>query len=92
MLTWLLILYAEFVVMGVMLLPSPFTAYSMINSVLFQIFAFMACASHLRTMFTDPVSKKFDKILYSSNSFENRVKFLMNFSRIINSGHFNNSI
>ncbi|EEB16521.1 Palmitoyltransferase ZDHHC3, putative [Pediculus humanus corporis] len=54
MLTWLLILYAEFVVMGVMLLPSPFTAYSMINSVLFQIFAFMACASHLRTMFTDP--------------------------------------
>ncbi|KAK6627121.1 hypothetical protein RUM44_009598 [Polyplax serrata] len=53
-LTWLLILYAEFVVMGVMLFPSLYTVYSLVNSVVFQIFAFLACASHLRTMFTDP--------------------------------------
>lgn len=42
--------------MGVMLLSSPYPVYSMINSFIFQTFAFLACASHLRTMFTDPVS------------------------------------
>lgn len=55
-LTWLLILYAEFVVMTVILIPSPYPIYSAINIVIFQTCAFMAFASHLRTMFTDPVS------------------------------------
>jgi len=57
--TWLLILYAEFVVMVVMLLPSPYPVYSTINVVIFQTFAFLAFASHLRAMFTDPVSVLF---------------------------------
>lgn len=55
-LTWLLILYAEFVVMRVILLPSPYSFYSIVNMGLFQLVAFLACASHFRTMFTDPVS------------------------------------
>lgn len=55
-LTWLLILYAEFVVMSVILIPSPYLAYSIINMIIFQVCAFLAFASHLRTMFTDPVS------------------------------------
>jgi hypothetical protein len=54
--TWMLIFYAEFVVVYVMLLPSPYPIYSTINLIIFQLFAFLAFASHLRTMFTDPVS------------------------------------
>lgn len=55
-LTWLLILYAEFVVMTVILIPSPYLLYSIINMAFFQVCTFLAFASHLRTMFTDPVS------------------------------------
>lgn len=55
-LTWLLILYAEFVVMSVILVPSTYPFYSIENMVLFQMCTFLALASHLRTMFTDPVS------------------------------------
>lgn len=55
-LTWLLILYAEFVVMFIILIPSSYSLYSIINIVIFQTCAFLAFASHLRTMFTDPVS------------------------------------
>ncbi|XP_023938737.1 palmitoyltransferase ZDHHC3 [Bicyclus anynana] len=56
LLTWLLILYAEFVVMMVMLLPgvSTYPIYSYINILIFQSLAILAFASHLRTMFTDP--------------------------------------
>lgn len=53
--TWLLILYAEFVVMYVILIPSMYPLYSVVNIVVFQTCAFLAFASHLRTMFTDPV-------------------------------------
>ncbi|CAH0402177.1 unnamed protein product [Chilo suppressalis] len=55
-LTWLLILYAEFVVMMVMLLPglSSYPFYAYVNIFIFQSLAFLAFASHLRTMFTDP--------------------------------------
>lgn len=56
-LTWLLIFYAEFVVMFVILIPSPYPIYSGVNMILFQICTFLAFTSHLRTMFTDPVSK-----------------------------------
>ncbi|KAG5887429.1 hypothetical protein JTB14_024628 [Gonioctena quinquepunctata] len=53
-LTWLLILYAEFVVMSVILIPSPYPVYSVINMIIFQICAFLAITSHFKTMFTDP--------------------------------------
>lgn len=53
--TWLLILYAEFVVMVVIILPSPYPVYSTINMVIFNMLAFLAYASHIRTMFSDPV-------------------------------------
>lgn len=53
-LTWLLILYAEFVVVMVIMVPSPYPLYSTVNMIIFQTFAFLAFASHLRAMFTDP--------------------------------------
>ncbi|XP_055311871.1 palmitoyltransferase ZDHHC3 [Sitodiplosis mosellana] len=52
--TWLLILYAEFVVMVVIILPSPYPVYSTINMIIFNMLAFLAYASHIRTMFSDP--------------------------------------
>ncbi|XP_035495100.1 palmitoyltransferase ZDHHC3-A isoform X3 [Scophthalmus maximus] len=52
--TWLLVLYAEFVVLFVMLLPSKSLMYSVVNGTLFNTLAFLALASHLRAMCTDP--------------------------------------
>lgn len=71
-LTWLLILYAEFVVMTVILIPSPYPVYSVINMIVFQICAFLAVTSHVKTMFTDPVSKyqNRDESFSASSSFE----------------------
>ena len=54
-LTWGLIIYAEFVVMAVILLPNINTFHASLNMAIFQTLAFLAFASHLRTMFTDPV-------------------------------------
>lgn len=53
--TWLLILFAEFVVMRLILLPSNYTVFSTINMAIFQALAFLAFASHIRTMLSDPV-------------------------------------
>ena len=53
--TWLLILYAEFVVTRVILLPDFPSFFSIINFILFQGLAGLAIASHIRTMLTDPV-------------------------------------
>jgi len=53
-LTWFLILYAEFVVVFVIYYPSPYPAYSTINVVLFTVLAVLAVSSHVRTMLTDP--------------------------------------
>ncbi|CAG9797809.1 unnamed protein product [Chironomus riparius] len=53
-LTWFLIAYAEFVVMKVMLLPSPYFYYRYINMILFNCGTFLAISSHLKTMFSDP--------------------------------------
>lgn len=78
--TWLLILYAEFVVMMVMLIPSPYPLYSSVNIVIFQSFAFLAFASHLRAMFTDPVSIDFVSNI-SSNSL---IEFHLSYNIIIN--------
>lgn len=52
----MLILYAEFVVMAVMLIPSQYPIYSYINMVIFNTGSFLALASHLKSMFSDPVS------------------------------------
>lgn len=56
--TWLLVVYADFVVTFVMLLPSKDFWYSVINGVLFNCLAVLALSSHLRTMLTDPVSMR----------------------------------
>lgn len=53
--TWLLIAYAEFVVMAVIILPNPYSIYNTVNMILFNILSFLAYASHMRTMFSDPV-------------------------------------
>ncbi|XP_021028112.1 palmitoyltransferase ZDHHC3 isoform X1 [Mus caroli] len=52
--TWFLVLYAEFVVLFVMLVPSRDYAYSIINGIVFNLLAFLALASHCRAMLTDP--------------------------------------
>ncbi|XP_048254948.1 palmitoyltransferase ZDHHC3-like isoform X2 [Haliotis cracherodii] len=52
--TWLLILYAEYVVMFVMLLPGHNAFYSLVHGILYNMLASLAIGSHLRTMFTDP--------------------------------------
>lgn len=55
--TWFLVMYAEFVVNFVMLLPSKSFWYTLINGVAFNFLAVLALTSHLRTMLTDPVRK-----------------------------------
>lgn len=57
-LTWLLVVYADFVVTFVMLLPSKDFWYSVVNGVVFNCLAVLALSSHLRTMLTDPVSAR----------------------------------
>ncbi|XP_034514057.1 palmitoyltransferase ZDHHC3 isoform X2 [Ailuropoda melanoleuca] len=52
--TWFLVLYAEFVVLFVMLIPSRDYVYSAINGTVFNLLAFLALASHCRAMLTDP--------------------------------------
>ncbi|XP_032314926.1 palmitoyltransferase ZDHHC3 isoform X2 [Camelus ferus] len=52
--TWFLVLYAEFVVLFVMLIPSRDYVYSVINGIVFNLLAFLALASHCRAMLTDP--------------------------------------
>ncbi|EHB09415.1 Palmitoyltransferase ZDHHC7 [Heterocephalus glaber] len=54
--TWLLVVYADFVVTFVMLLPSKDFWYSVANGVVFNCLLVLALSSHLRTMLTDPVS------------------------------------
>ncbi|KAK7806917.1 hypothetical protein U0070_026060 [Myodes glareolus] len=55
--TWFLVLYAEFVVLFVMLIPSRDYVYSIINGIVFNLLAFLALASHCRAMLTDPISQ-----------------------------------
>ena len=55
-LTWLLIVYAEYVVTFIMLIPAPNAVYGLANMMIFQFLAFMAVASHSKAMLTDPVS------------------------------------
>ncbi|KAF6202297.1 hypothetical protein GE061_004695 [Apolygus lucorum] len=55
-LTWMLILYADFVVLMVIIMPHPYTWYSLLNGSLFFFFGVLAIMSHLKTMLTDPGS------------------------------------
>lgn len=55
--TWFLVLYAEFVVVFVMLLPAKNLAYSLFNGLIFNALTFLALASHAKAMCTDPVSQ-----------------------------------
>lgn len=57
--TWLLIIYAEFVVVFVILLPSHDSVDSIINATMFHFFTVLAVAAHLKTMLTDPVMLPF---------------------------------
>ncbi|XP_067417705.1 palmitoyltransferase ZDHHC3 [Emydura macquarii macquarii] len=52
--TWMLVFYADFVVLLVMLVPSRDYIYSVINGLLFNMLAFLALASHFRAMLSDP--------------------------------------
>uniref|UniRef100_A0A8D2FLR1 Uncharacterized protein n=1 Tax=Theropithecus gelada TaxID=9565 RepID=A0A8D2FLR1_THEGE len=52
--TWLLVIYADFVVTFIMLLASKAFWYSVVNGVIFNYLATFALLSHLRTMLTDP--------------------------------------
>ena len=53
--TYGLILFAEFVVIGVILLPSfPLNVWSYFHALFFTCFAFLAASSHLRAMTTNP--------------------------------------
>ena len=54
--TWSLILYAEYVVFFVMLFHNPYPTWSLINGIIFQFFTFLAISSHMKTMWSDPVS------------------------------------
>lgn len=65
--TWLLVLYAEFVVNFVML-PSKNFWYSLLNGAAFNFLAVLALASHVRTMLTDPVRMSWRVKLAESNN------------------------
>ncbi len=58
--TYMLILYAEYVVMRVILLPiaATHTLYFVVNFLIFQGLVILAIASHIKTMLSDPVSFK----------------------------------
>uniref|UniRef100_A0A2K6K785 Palmitoyltransferase n=2 Tax=Rhinopithecus TaxID=542827 RepID=A0A2K6K785_RHIBE len=52
--TWLPVIYADFMVTFIMLLASKAFWYSVVNGVIFNYLAAFALLSHLRTMLTDP--------------------------------------
>ena len=53
--TWLLVFYAEWVICTVMIWPAPTTIHNLFHGAIFQMLAFLAVASHIRAMLTDPV-------------------------------------
>ena len=54
--SYILIIFAQYVLITVIWSPGENTILKMINIVVFEFFVFLAFAAHLRTMFTDPVS------------------------------------
>jgi len=55
MFTYLLILFAQYVVLTVIIIPEENLFYKTVNLIIFELLAFLALTSHLRTMLTDPV-------------------------------------
>jgi len=53
-LTWGLVFFAEWVVSHVMLLPDPYSTHNVIAGGIFHMLAFLAVASHMKAMLTDP--------------------------------------
>lgn len=53
--TWLLIVFAEYVMWYFILLPSINEFHNFVNGVIFLGFSCLAALSHIRAMFTDPV-------------------------------------
>ncbi len=64
--TWFLIAYAEFVVACIILPQMPSVVARCIFGVTYHIFAFLAVYSHLKAVFTDPVSPLFALVLFDS--------------------------
>lgn len=60
-------LYAEFVVLFVILLPNTRAFYRYSHTVIFQTFTIFAFMSHLRAMFTDPVRISYNLEIWFSN-------------------------
>ena len=52
--TYWLIGFAQYVVLTCVLLPEEDVAYKVVNLIFFETFVFLAVASHVRTMCTDP--------------------------------------
>lgn len=82
--TWMLVLYADFVVTFVMLLPSKDFWFSVINGTLFNCLAVMALASHMRTMLTDPVSARTPAAPPPSHSFNTHCMSVSKLSYLYN--------
>lgn len=58
--TWILFLYAQFVMIFVILIPSSHsTLFNWMNLILFHLLEFLAVSSHVRTMFSNPVKTLF---------------------------------
>ncbi|VEL29993.1 unnamed protein product, partial [Protopolystoma xenopodis] len=54
-LTWLLILYGEFVIGGIVLMQTQAHTFRLISGVIFHTLTALALISHLKTVFTDPM-------------------------------------
>lgn len=59
-LTWFLVFYAEVVIISVIYQTTTHPIYSTVNLFIFNAFTILALTSHIRAMFTDPVSNKFN--------------------------------
>ena len=54
--TWSLIIFAQYVVITVILIPDDNLFYKTTNFIIFEFLSILAITSHIRTMITDPVS------------------------------------
>uniref|UniRef100_A0A1I8HW99 Palmitoyltransferase n=1 Tax=Macrostomum lignano TaxID=282301 RepID=A0A1I8HW99_9PLAT len=52
--TWLLLLFAEAVLLFVVLIPAPSLAFKIVGAIVYHCLAFMAGCSHVRAVLTDP--------------------------------------
>jgi len=55
-LSWCLILFAQYSVVTCIILPEQDTLYKTVNFIIFQLLLFLATVSHLKCVFTDPGS------------------------------------